>query len=372
MHSIACIYELAVIISYISTVELTQDSIIPSWERSHTSRVVIHTLMWILLGLIYYINQNPMEQSFWFGLSNTLLLLFFHMIVVYFNIYYLIPSFLSRKSVLIYLLLFVISCFIVTPLRTLVFYLKFAGSPEAQNAVLSDQISTFLSLFIVGAFSTLAKILTDWLRSQRQMRALETENMQSELKFLRSQVNPHFLFNTLNSLYALTLKKSDKAPEIVIKLSEIMRYMLYECNEKTVPLEKEIKYMRNYVELERLRHGEHADITFECKGEIKDQRIAPLMFIPFFENSFKHGISNQLNEGFVHIQLELDQKKVNLEIVNSKADASSKLPLEGTKSGGIGLQNIQRRLDLLYPKKYRLEIDDEKDKYKVELEIKLS
>lgn len=344
----------------------------PGWDGSLISKIFIHATMWFLLGLIYYTNQNPTTETMWFNLSNTLFLLIFHMIVVYFNLYYLIPSFLSRKSILVYLLLFTISCLIVTPLRTLVFYLKFAGSPEAQDAVLSDQVSTFLSLFIVGAFSTLATILTDWLRSQRQMRALETENMQSELKFLRSQVNPHFLFNTLNSLYALTLKKSDKAPEIVIKLSEIMRYMLYECNEKTVPLEKEIMYMRNYIELERLRHGEGADISFDCEGEIENQEIAPLMFIPFFENSFKHGISNQLNEGFVHIRLKIEQKKVNLEIVNSKAKATKRLLQMKDKSGGIGLKNINRRLELLYPRKYQLDINDQENEYKVELEIKLT
>lgn len=238
-----------------------------------------------------------------------------------------------------------------------------------QEEVLNDQVSTFLSIFIIGAISTLAKILSDWLRSQRKMRELQTETMQSELKFLRSQVNPHFLFNTLNSLYALTLKKSDKAPEIVIKLSEIMRYMLYECNERTVPLEKEIKYMGNYIELEKLRHGKDADISFKCEGEVKNQKIAPLIFIPFFENSFKHGISNQLKKGYVHINLQVRDNETELDISNSKAPKAEE---NDDHSGGIGLENVKRRLHLLYPGKHQLKITEDEQQYNVHLEIKLT
>src|SRR5690606_19817355 len=115
---------------------------------------------------------------------------------------------------------------------------------------------------------------------QREKKELEKQTMQSELRFLKSQINPHFLFNTLNNLYALTLKKSEKAPEIVLKLSEMMRYMLYECNEKYVPLSKEVAYMQNYIELEKLRQGKGADMSFEIHGEIRDQKITPLLLVP--------------------------------------------------------------------------------------------
>lgn len=334
------------------------------------SRAFRHVLSWLVLAAILMFGQRGAE--FWDSLSNTLIMLFFFMAIVYFNIYYLIPSFLGRKSLGIYLVLFIISCLILTPFRTLVFYIKFSGRPALQEEVLNDQLDTFLSLFIIGAVSTLAKIASDWLKSQRKMRELKTETMQSELKFLRSQVNPHFLFNTLNSLYALTLKKSDKAPEIVIKLSEIMRYMLYECNERIVPLSKEIKYMQSYIELEKLRHGKEADIYFECEGEVENQHIAPLLFIPFFENSFKHGISNQLKEGFVHIDMKVEKEKVILDVVNSKA--MTKEGNENNKDiiGGIGLENVKRRLHLLYPDQHTLEIKDKGEQYQVHLEIKLN
>jgi len=160
--------------------------------------------------------------------------------------------------------------------------------------------------------------MNDWLESQREKKELQSQTLQSELKFLKSQINPHFLFNTLNSLYALTLKKSDQAPEIVLKLSEMMRYMLYECNEREVPLSKEINYLKNYLELEKIRQGKKMEINFAMDGEVGHQKIAPLMFIPFVENSFKHGISNQISAGYVNILLEINQNEVTVTIENSK------------------------------------------------------
>jgi LytS/YehU family sensor histidine kinase len=194
--------------------------------------------------------------------------------------------------------------------------------------------------------------------------------MQSELKFLKSQINPHFLFNTLNSIYALTLKKSDKAPEIVIKLSEMMRYMLYECNERLVPLSKEVLYVRNYVDLEMLRQGQKVRIDFRVEGDIHDQKIAPLIFTPFLENSFKHGV-NQISEGFVDILLEVQDENVILQIENSKPP-KPQVVNHKKPSGGIGLANVKRRLDLLYPESYVLNITEEPDRYKVYLNLELS
>ena len=222
---------------------------------------------------------------------------------------------------------------------------------------------------LVGLTSTGYKVTTDWLGLQNEKRELESQNLQSELKFLKSQINPHFFFNTLNNLYALTLKKSDLAPEIVLRLSEMMRYMLYESNEKEVPLDKEINYVNNYIELERLRQGEKFKIDFLVEGEPFNQRIAPLMFIPFLENSFKHGLDNQIKSGYVNIHLMLEENSVRLDIKNSKPEF---LPsIKKKKSGGIGLENVRRRLKLLYPDKHKLEILDENDSYHVKLDVEL-
>ena len=221
----------------------------------------------------------------------------------------------------------------------------------------------------MGVGSTVYYVMSEWLKDQREKNELQNKTLQSELKFLKSQINPHFLFNTLNNLYALTLKKSDLAPEIVLKLSEMMRYMLYECNERQVSLQKEVNYVKNYLELEKLRQGNKFKIDFEFVGEIHQQKIAPLMFIPFLENSFKHGVNNQLKEGYVDMKLHVKDLQVEVDIENSKAPA---LPSSsGKKSGGIGLVNVKRRLELLYPKKYELTIKNNPNTYHINLKLDL-
>ena len=330
-----------------------------------------HLIFWLffllLLTLIETYNQ---KHTFLYALSNELINVFFYAIVVYFNLKYLIPNYLTKNKFLTYGGLLILSAVVITPLKVIVFYFKYGNDPDAQNGLIENLNWYFIFTFVIVSASTLVNIVKDWVQQVTEKQQLQTQTMQSELRFLKSQINPHFLFNTLNNLYALTLKKSDKAPEIVIKLSEMMRYMLYECNEKRVLLSKEVNYIYNYLDLEKLRQGKNVAITFETDGEISEQTIAPLMFIPFLENSFKHGLSNQISQGFVNIRLSVEQKKVYFYIENSKAE---KLPLKDKNrpSGGIGLVNVHRRLNLLYPDKYELNIDDTPTTYAVNLYIEL-
>ncbi|MEQ8705323.1 MAG: histidine kinase [Phaeodactylibacter sp.] len=330
-----------------------------------TRREVYHSLFWLMVLLLLTLFENT-RQGFWFTLSNELINILFYGLVVYFNLLYLIPNYLTQKKFLTYSGLLILATLIITPLKVLVFYFKFSHLPQLQADLLQNMNWYFLLTFIIAGSSTVFKIITDWLRHLRERQELQTQTMQSELRFLKSQINPHFLFNTLNNLYALTLKKSDEAPEIVLKLSEMMRYMLYECNEKQVLLSKEVSYIRNYLDLERIRQGKNAVINFEVNGRISDQKIAPLMFIPFLENSFKHGLSSRIGEGFVNIVLNVDENTVHFYIENSKSDAPpSRDP--SRPSGGIGLVNIHRRLKLLYPDHYELDIEDSPNTYAVNL-----
>lgn len=330
-----------------------------------TQRIVYHTAFWlVMLGLLLALDAT--EGGFFAKLNIEVVNIFFYAILVYFNLFYLIPNYLTEKKFLLYCGLLMLSVVIITPIKLMVFYLIL---PNAEAWILPKQIWFFIASFTIVGSSTVGKIITDWVRHLREKKELQTQTMQSELRFLKSQINPHFLFNTLNNLYALTLKKSDKAPEIVIKLSEMMRYMLYECNEKRVPLLKEVNYIQNYLDLEKLRQGKNVDINFKVEGEIFDQRIAPLMFIPFLENSFKHGLNNTISHGFVNILLVIEQQHINFHIENSKA---ASLPTQTHKrSGGIGLVNVKRRLNIIYPNQHTLEIHDSPNTYGVELEIDL-
>ncbi len=333
-------------------------------------RVVYHTLFWLvvfvcLVGLDY--RQNG---DFALAVSNELITLGCYMLLVYVNLEYLIPR-LMAQSVPSYLVMMVLMCVIITPIQVLTLYLKFSGKFDFQQALIEQQGNLLLGNIMMTLVSTILRVIMDWWRYQQEKQELITRTMQSELRFLKSQINPHFLFNTLNNLYALTLKKSDLAPEIVLKLSEIMRYMLYECNEKQVLLSKEIQYMQNYLDLERLRQPKDAEISFETHGRISDQMVAPLLFVPFVENSFKHGLNHQINGGgFVRIRLDATSEDLLFEIENSKTEH---LPQQShPRSGGIGLVNVRQRLHLLYPNAHELTVRDEPGKYVVSLYLTLN
>lgn len=327
-----------------------------------------HILFWLFVAILLTLLEST-RSDFWFTFTNEAINVTFYGAIVYFNFKYLIPNYLTRNKFLTYSILLLLAAVIITPIKAIVFYIKFADHPLTRSELIQNLNWYFLVHFFVVGASSVVKIVADWAKQLRERQELENQTMQSELRFLKSQINPHFLFNTLNNLYALTLKKSDDAPEIVIKLSEMMRYMLYDCNEKRVPLSKEISYIQNYLDLERLRQSKNADIRFEVSGEVSDQQISPLMFIPFLENSFKHGLTNALTQGFVHISLLVERQHISFYIENTKPETT---PVQDRKrSGGIGLVNVRRRLQLLYPGKYELSVKDNPNTYAVSLEMDL-
>jgi two-component system LytT family sensor kinase len=332
------------------------------------SRVTRHVLLW--LALVFVLTFTSLSRhGFWLALTYEIVNVFFYTLIVYFNIYYLIPNYLAKKRFFTYALLLILASIVITPLQVFADYLLFTNRPLIQQDLLENQNYFFLLTFLIAGTSTVFKIISDWVRHLRETQALETQAMQTELKFLKSQINPHFLFNTLNNLYALTLKKSDQAPEIVLRLSEMMRYMLYECNERRVLLSKEVNYIENYLELERLRQGKYVRIDFEVRGRLHEQKIAPLMFIPFLENSFKHGLSNHLSPSYVEIKMHVEENQARFFIENSKPESLPRQ--EHRRSGGIGLVNVNRRLNLLYPNRYELKINDTPSTYSVDLKIEL-
>ncbi|MEY3322714.1 MAG: hypothetical protein RLZZ417_2297 [Bacteroidota bacterium] len=331
---------------------------------------IIHIIFWIVLFSILILLEQTNEDTF-FTLSNELINLSFYMIIVYFNLGYLIPVYLDKKKILTYLFLLLLACFLLTPIKTLVLHLKLSDFPNYQYKLFEKQTGYFFVFVIISGFTTIGNIVVDWFAQITLRQQLENKNMQSELQFLKSQINPHFFFNTLNSLYSLTLKKSDLAPEIVIKLSDMMRYMLYECNEKKVNLSKEILYLQNYIDLEKLRQGNSIEILFEINGDTEDKFIAPLLLITFLENAFKHSVNTSPDiRRFVHINLNVDELDLHFYISNNKS-----LPAFNSENltlvGGIGLENVNRRLQLIYPNRFELNILNLQQEYIVNLNLKL-
>ena len=334
-----------------------------------SSKPFYHSLLWCFyVTLMFYINYST-SGNWQLSIANVLIHSFFLALIIYINLYFLIPNFLSKKRILSYFTLLIIASIVITPLELISLYWNLSGFEEARTYLLQNQSLQYIFMFSAALTSTVFKIVKEWFLQERTKRALENKNLQSELSFLKSQINPHFLFNTLNSLYALTLKKSDKAPEIVLRLSDMMRYMLYESNEKMVDLEKEIDSIKNYLELEKIRYGEKAGISFECDGDdLNNYCIPPLIFIPFLENAFKHGLSNSLDKGFVKVKISFKKIDLLFEIENSKSKEAKD---ERFYKGGIGLTNVKRRLELIFGQNYKLNIIDTEHSFSVNLALKI-
>lgn len=295
------------------------------------------------------------------------------MLLVYFNVYYLIPKFILKKKYKLYILFFFITLSVWYVIRTeLIYYLINENVwPESETPQMAYSFNHIIAVFLIGlyevAFVTAIKLMADWIYVRRRVENLQEIQLRTELDFLKTQIQPHFFFNTLNNLYALTLEKSDVAPSVVLKLSDIMQYVLYDASERKIRLFDEIKYIQNYIDLERLRYGDNVDAEMEIEGDIGEVEIPSLLFIPFIENCFKHGIR----------QDETFKLNVKFEVVNNKwlfFEASNPFnpKLEKRTNHGIGIKNVLRRLELLYQTNYTFETKTVDDNYIVTLKIPIT
>jgi hypothetical protein len=330
-------------------------------------RLSYHGLAWLsYVGGMMLLNAD--WQDPWFTLGSVLIHTLFLMALVYLNMGYLLPRYFGQQRFGVYFFWLFFYTLAATPLQLLCLYWQMSGKAWAQYQLIQNQALHWFVLLLGTLSSTAFKITKEWLQQQRIRKDLETRNLQSELSFLRAQIHPHFLFNTLNSIYALALQKSDKAPDMILRLSEMLRYMLYECSEPRVPLDKEIQYIRNYLTMEHLRHGDKARIYFESDADHTRYPIAPLLLSPFLENSFKHGLDQQIEAAFVEAELYVEQGVLEFTVRNSKRSEPIK---QKPQSGGIGLTNLRRRLQLLYPNAHELEVKDLGEMYVAYLKIHL-
>jgi LytS/YehU family sensor histidine kinase len=288
-------------------------------------------------------------------------------------VYYLIPKYLLIKKYKSFLLLFSgVAIFFILLQRVVVFTTYPVLYPEykmKQTFFEFNYLYTFFNIYVMPALFASVKLFEYWFVNQKRNQELEKEKMESELKFLKSQIHPHFLFNTLNNLYALTLDKSDHAPEVVVKLSDLLSYMLYECNAPLVPLAKEVQLLQDYLDLEKIRYHSELKVDFEILGRVNGKNIAPLVLLPFVENGFKHGLSKQINNPWINITLEIEDYLLKFTVENNKPRVDK--ADETGYSEGIGLKNVRRRLDLIYGDQYSLEISGNSDNFSINLQLKL-
>lgn len=288
-------------------------------------------------------------------------------LIAYLNIQYFLPAYLMKKRYLAYALAVLVSVLGYLIVQSLFdYYLYGYVIGPMRNSRLLETLSYnfFSTLWYLGLMLAL-KLSMDWYAQKLTIQQIMVEKLNTEIHYLRAQVNPHFLFNALNNLYALTLKKSDEAPAAVLKLSGLMEYMLYESNEDLIPLNKELEYLQNYLELEKLRSDNQANIQLEVRGDAEHCLVAPFLVLPVLENAIKHGLNNTDGNAYLHLSISIGTY-LDVKLINSTANHSKQ-----NQKGGIGLQNLRKRLELLYPDKHSLTTRELPGKFETELKILL-
>ncbi|MDT0553235.1 sensor histidine kinase [Urechidicola vernalis] len=348
-------------------------------ESAKTFKITFryHAIFWLLYFSLNTIRWAGIHNDFLYSLKTTAIGFPIHMMLAYFNIYYLMPNFVFKRKYLSYIVLLVVSILAVVVLKfNLTYYLishnVWPEGPEVTNTFTANYaLDMSIGEFYVVAVVTSIKITMDWIAEHRRVTNLEKMQLETELLFLRTQVSPHFFFNTLNNIYSLALENSKKTPQVVLKLSELMRYLLYETKSKRNSLQDEIVCIQNYLDLERLRYGEKLEIEMNIKGEIGEKKIAPILLLSFVENAFKHGVSKTIEKVKIKIEFDITQSFLYFSISNPIPDTDD-FNKKMNASGGIGLNNVKKRLELGYKEEeFDLAIENKDNNFTVNLKIKV-
>jgi LytS/YehU family sensor histidine kinase len=343
----------------------------PDWQR-----IGLHLMFWsvylpvnAIISVLLFTPDSPVDLVFGKTLLAETCSLPAKIGLVYFVFYWVVPRYVDREN-LWRLSLLTFSAFLMDILLyrlSMVYVFTPLFNPAATPQLITGKV---LVLTAFDTFITLAVALTiKFFRLNYEHKDLAQhllrEKLTAELRFLRAQTNPHFLFNTLNNLYALARKKSDHTPDAILKLSKILRFMLYDCRQHQVPLGLETKVVEDYIELEKLRYWDNLYVHFSCEVANREQPIAPLLLLPFVENAFKHGGAGP--EGIFEIVIKLSEKAGNMNFSVENTKEAGKSP----EKGGIGHANVRRQLELLYPGRYEFHTHEDALKYGVQLKILL-
>jgi sensor histidine kinase YesM len=343
------------------------------WEFSHPIlRIIQHLAFWVLSFFVFlYIfktGAKPEKVDYVYTILFQLSLL----PAVYLNIELLLPKLGNRKRILFYL-------FSLIVLIILFAWINYNFFDDWSAKLFPDYffisyftfrevILFFIVYIIITMLLKLSKswFLVSWL--QKELLEKEKQKTEVELKALKAQINPHFFFNTLNSIYSMALDKDERLPGTVLQLSELMRYFLYESKDNFVPLEKELAVADNYIALQKIRSGEQLSVQINKDGEVGEQKIAPLLLITFLENAFKHGAKGGSENTFIRLDIKVEKNKLSFVVENNKGIIDE---VTTGEHNGLGLENVKRQLELLYPGKHLLDIKDQPDRFTVALQLSL-
>lgn len=337
--------------------------------------LTFHILFWIshFLYRIYLLGFFHTYDFSEFYIQ--LILLPVRILATYFTIYIVIRHYLFKKRFLkffIWLIFSIIATLLIN--RVVQYYIIYGLGLEINMDGIPFWSFKHIShsLIYIYPIITLAAIIFfihEWFKKEKSRLEIQKEKLETELKYLKNQINPHFLFNTINNIYSLALEKSSKAPDALLKLSDMLNYLLYESNTNKIELKKEIINLKDYIELEQFRYGNKLEVIFNYEVESLNIEIPPLLLLPFVENAYKHGASESLEKSWIHINLVEKNGKITFKVENS---ISKKIKEPLGESNGIGLTNVQKRLELMYFNKHQLKILNSTDSFLIILELNLN
>ena len=346
----------------------------PTYNKISSIPISSQILFWIGYFTFNTIRWGSFYSDYAYSFKSNLIEFPFHIALSYIFIFYLLPKLFNGKVIDFFTLL-VISLGLGLILKFQVAYYFTSGDVMPEYAGITSTLNlAYATSYLLGqiyviGFVTAIKLAIDWIKQKEYLTETNEMLLENELKYLRSQIQPHFFFNTLNNLYSLTIDKSDKAPDLILKLSDLMKYFLYETGKEFQTLENEISHIQDYIEIEKLRYDENLKVNFNINSKTKKVIVKPLILIPLVENAFKHGARNSKKNGYITIDLNATSNLLDFRIENSFEKPTKKIKAQ---IGGIGLTNLKKRLDLNYgPDFFNLDIIKEKNKYIAHLKIKL-
>ncbi|WP_167619242.1 sensor histidine kinase [Maribellus sediminis] len=343
-------------------------TLISETTKKTITRISLHVAFWAFYVLFFGLFYGKYGKNYNQHLIETAVMLPFVMSATYLTIYGILPSYLKSRKLLKNFVLIVLLMFFTT-IGEAVSLMLISGVPLTFGAIF-DLTSIYLLLetnFMV-AIAFVIKFYKLWHEQQEEKYKIEKLNLEKELNLLKAQLHPHFLFNTMNNLYALSLENKTKTSEGIAKISDLLRSVLYECNEREIPLEREIGIIQNYIELEKMRYGDRLHIDFKVDGDVTRMKIAPMILFTFVENCFKHGCSPDPDRPYINIGIKLQNGQFQFRTKNSQPKIQH--GSNSKKKGGVGLANVRKRLEILYPGKYELNCMGDEICYNVSLTLR--
>lgn len=326
-----------------------------------------HPLVWLALFAGWYFfraKDFPSQQLAWQVTAIKVVVL---ALLTYVTNYLLIPRLLYKKKYFQFFSVYLIMIVGMGMLKLKIIMALVYPHLEPFANFKTRFYDNIIPVFLLVTTGAACRLIKDYLKTQRRLTEIAQEKADTELKFLKSQINPHFLFNSLNSIYFLIDKENTEARKTLLQFADLLRYQLYDCNADTIAIETEVAYLQDYIRLQKLRKDTNYEVAVDIKSEIQGFQIVPLLLIPFVENAFKHISHHNHANNFVHVELSRNNGTFMFSVENSKENQLQKTLIPG----GIGLNNVKRRLELLYPDKHQLKIQNEQDVFKVELTLKV-